>query len=95
MSEDSLSLFLTVLVRPLQVDILVHNSGISQAGLVHRTSLEVVQKIFEVNTLGVISLTNAVLPHMMNRRAGHFVFTGSISQLTGEVQELLPCHQLS
>ena len=61
----------------------MNNAGVSQAGLVFQTSFEVHQRVFEVNTLGVISLTSAVLPHMMDRRAGHFVFVGSISGIKG------------
>jgi len=65
-----------------QVDILVNNAGISQRSLVQETVLEVDRRIMEVNYFGVISLTKAVLPFMLQRNSGHIVV---ISSLLGKI----------
>lgn len=71
-----------VLERFGHVDVLVNNSGISQRGTVAETKLEVERRIMEVNYLGTVALTKAVLPSMLARRRGHVVV---ISSLTGKI----------
>ncbi len=61
-----------------RIDILVNNGGISQRSLAAETTLAVDQKIMEVNYLGTVALTKAVLPHFVQRQQGHFVVTTSI-----------------
>jgi len=61
-----------------QVDILVNNAGISQRSLAAETRLEVDRRIMEVNYFGVISLTKAVLPFMLQRGRGHLVVISSL-----------------
>lgn len=67
----------TVLQHFNQVDVLVNNAGQGQGALVKDTSLEVDRALLEVNTLGPLSLTKAVLPHMLARRSGHVVVVSS------------------
>jgi short-subunit dehydrogenase len=66
-----------------KIDLLFNNAGISQRGDVLTTSLEVYQKIININLLGVIALTKAVLPFMINQNSGHIVVTSSISGKLG------------
>ena len=66
------------LLLPFQVDILVNNGGRTQVSLIRKTSLEVERAVLGLNTVGTISLTKAVLPHMIKRRAGQIVFVSSI-----------------
>ena len=60
------------------IDILVNNGGISQRSLVKETTLAVDQKIMNINYLGTVALTKAVLPYFIEQQAGHFVVTTSI-----------------
>lgn len=60
------------------IDILVHNAGISQRALARDTRFEVDRRIIEVDLLGPISLTKAILPHFLERGAGHFVVVSSL-----------------
>jgi len=60
------------------VDILVHNGGVSQRSLAKDTKFEVDQALININYLGAVRLTKAVLPSMLERRAGHFVVISSI-----------------
>jgi short-subunit dehydrogenase len=66
-----------------RIDLLFNNAGISQRGDVLTTSLEVYQKIININLLGVIALTKAVLPFMIDQNSGHIVVTSSISGKLG------------
>ncbi len=61
-----------------QVDILVNNAGISQRAEARDTILEVDQRIMNVNYMGTVALTKAVLPHMAERQAGQIVAISSV-----------------
>ncbi len=64
-----------------QVDILINNGGISQRSMVVDTSIEVDRRLMEINYFGTIALTKAVLPHMLERGAGH---VATVTSLTGK-----------
>lgn len=61
-----------------QIDLLINNGGISQRGLAHETTTDVVRQVMEVNFFGTINLTRQLLPHMMERRSGHIVVMSSV-----------------
>jgi dehydrogenase/reductase SDR family member 7B len=71
-----------VLERFGHIDVLVNNGGISQRGTVAETELDVDRRIMEVNYMGTVALTKAVLPSMLARRRGHIVV---ISSLMGKI----------
>ncbi|KAK7493077.1 hypothetical protein BaRGS_00015598 [Batillaria attramentaria] len=75
----------TVLKHFSHIDILVNNAGRSQRALITNTSLDVDKEILEVNTLGPLSLTKAVLPHMIARQSGHIVVVSSMVGRIGVV----------
>ena len=60
------------------IDIMVHNGGISQRSLVIDTSMQVHRRMMEVDYFGYVELTRALLPHFVERKAGHFVVTSSV-----------------
>jgi len=64
-----------------QVDILLHNGGISQRSLIKDTLLEVDRRLMEVNYFGTVSLTKAILPHFLAHRKGQF---GVVTSLVGK-----------
>lgn len=72
----------TVLERYGHVDVLVNNGGISQRGTVAETALDVDRRIMEVNYMGTVALTKAVLPSMLERGRGQIVV---ISSLMGKI----------
>lgn len=61
-----------------RIDVLVNNGGISQRSLVKDTAITVDKRIIDINYLGVVALTKAILPHFIENNAGHFVTTTSI-----------------
>jgi len=69
----------------MQVDILVNNAGRGQSALVEKTSLEVDRALLDLNVVGTISLTKAVLPHMIERQEGQIVVVSSLAGKLGNV----------
>ncbi len=65
------------------IDIMVHNAGISQRSLAKDTAVEVDRKLMEVNYLGTVALTKALLPHFLSRKAGQFVVITSLVGIIG------------
>lgn len=49
------------------------------------TELKIVEELFALNVIGTINLTQAVLPHMINRGAGHIVVVGSVAGKIGRI----------
>ncbi|MBN7813582.1 SDR family oxidoreductase [Algoriphagus sp. H41] len=66
-----------------QIDVVLHNGGISQRSLIRETGLEIDRKLMEVNFFGTIALTKALLPHFISRKTGHFAV---ISSLVGKIE---------
>ena len=64
---------------------MVNNGARGQFGLLRKTSLEVDRAILDLNTVGTISLTKAILPHMIERREGQIVIVSSLSGKIGNV----------
>lgn len=60
------------------VDILVNNGGISQRSLIIETSIEVDKKLMEVDYLGTVALSKAILPHFIEKQSGHFAVVSSL-----------------
>ncbi|XP_022085937.1 dehydrogenase/reductase SDR family member 7-like isoform X2 [Acanthaster planci] len=71
-----------------KVDILVNNAGRSQRAFAADTSLEVDKALMDLNIIGQLSVTKAILPHMTARKEGHIV---NISSVVGRVPGELSC----
>jgi len=65
------------------VDILVPNAGIAESAPLHRTSLEMWNRILEVNVTGVFLAARAVLPGMRERGWGRIVAVASVASHHG------------
>jgi short-subunit dehydrogenase len=61
-----------------RVDVLVNNGGISQRSLVKDTQISVDKRIMDINYLGTVALSKAILPHFIENKNGQFVVTTSI-----------------
>jgi short-subunit dehydrogenase len=61
-----------------KVDILINNAGISQRSLIADTQFEVFKKLIDIDYLGTIALTKALLPHFLTNSRGHFVTVTSL-----------------
>ncbi len=60
-----------------RIDILVNNAGIMAPSLLTDLSLKRWDLIMRVNVRGAVAMTKAVLPHMMERRAGTIIYISS------------------
>ncbi len=61
-----------------RIDILINNAGISQRSLIAETDFSVYKKLIDVNYLGTVALTKALLPYFIERKGGHFVVVSSL-----------------
>ncbi|XP_041354632.1 dehydrogenase/reductase SDR family member 7-like [Gigantopelta aegis] len=66
-----------------QIDILVNNAGRSQRGVWEKISIEVDRDMMELNVIGTLSITKAVLPHMIENKRGHIVVISSVAGKLG------------
>lgn len=65
------------------IDLLINNAGMSQRSLCIDTDMAVYQRLMDVDVMGQIALTKAVLPHMLERGAGHIAVTASVAGKVG------------
>ncbi|MBL1272215.1 MAG: dehydrogenase/reductase SDR family protein 7 [Marinobacter maritimus] len=72
-----------VLNRFGHIDLLINNAGVSQRSLCVDTDMEVYRQLMEVDVMGQIALTKAVLPQMLERGAGHIAVTASVAGKVG------------
>jgi len=73
----------TVLNQFGHIDLLINNAGVSQRSLCVDTDMSVYRQLMEVDVMGQIALTKAVLPHMLEHGAGHIAVTASVAGKVG------------
>ncbi len=64
-------------------DAVFNSAGITQPGYVHELSLEVFDRLMQVNYFGTVYMTTAVLPAMMERGSGHIINISSMAGYLG------------
>lgn len=60
------------------IDVLINNAGISQRSLIMETDFEVYKRLVDINYLGTVALTKALLPYFIQQQKGHFVTVTSL-----------------
>lgn len=60
------------------IDVLINNGGVSQRSLISETNYEVFERLMQINYLGTVALSIAVLPHFIARQKGHYVVVTSV-----------------
>ncbi len=71
--DDVSAVFEKIFNQSTQVDVLINNAGYGIFDEAHVASFDDIKGMFDVNVLGLISCTQQVLQHMMDRRSGHIV----------------------
>ena len=65
-----------------QIDVLLNNAGYGSYGLLEATPMEKIRRQFDVNVIGLLATTKAVLPHFRENRAGTII---NIASMGGKV----------
>lgn len=66
-----------------QIDFIVQNAGISQRSYVKDTKFQVYRDLMELDFFSVVAFTQALLPHLTERKTGHFIVISSIAGKIG------------
>lgn len=61
-----------------RIDILINNAGVSQRSLIVDTQFDVLKKLIEINYLGTVALSRALLPFFLKQGFGHYVVVSSV-----------------
>lgn len=65
------------------IDVLVNNAGYGHMGAVETAPIDDAREMMETNFFGTLALIKAVLPQMIERRAGQIVNIGSVAGQIG------------
>jgi NAD(P)-dependent dehydrogenase (short-subunit alcohol dehydrogenase family) len=63
------------------IDVLINNAGVGYMSVVEELKLEDLQKQYDTNIFGVVRVTQAILPHMRQRRSGRILMMSSVAGL--------------
>lgn len=70
------------------IDILINNAGKGVVGVAESFSIKQIQDVFDTNVLGVVKVTNAVLPYMRARNSGLII---TVSSIVGPLPDMRQC----
>jgi NAD(P)-dependent dehydrogenase (short-subunit alcohol dehydrogenase family) len=77
----SIQIGVEVVLEKGGIDALINNAGVGYMGVVEELRLSDFRRQFETNFFGVIGVTQAVLPHMRQRRSGRILMISSVAGL--------------
>jgi len=66
-----------------KIDILINNAGLSQRSLALETDIEVDKHLMEVDFIGTVALTKAVVPYMIKNGGGQIAVVSSLMGIFG------------
>lgn len=67
-----------------RVDTLINNAGSGFVRSTEQATEDEINAVMDVNFMGVVRCTKAVLPHMRKARAGHVITVSSVGGLVGQ-----------
>ena len=70
-----------VLEKGQGIDVLINNAGVGYMAVVEEIRMDDFRRQFEINLFGVLRVTQAVLPHMRQRRHGRILMMSSAAGL--------------
>lgn len=81
----------TIIKNDEKIDLLINNAGAGFAKTLEEASQEEIDWVTDVNYMGVVRTTKAVLPHMREAKSGHIINITSIGGLVGQPFNELYC----
>jgi NAD(P)-dependent dehydrogenase (short-subunit alcohol dehydrogenase family) len=82
LSDDSVRAAVQhVLSEAGAIDVLINNAGLGYMAVIEELKMEDMRQQFETNVFGVLRVTQAVLPHMRERRSGRILMISSVAGL--------------
>ncbi|MEZ4825321.1 MAG: SDR family oxidoreductase [Bacteroidia bacterium] len=81
----------TVLQESTHLDILVNNAGIGFVGTMLETSVDDLDRLYQVNVRGVFNLCKAFLPSMIARKEGNIINIASIGGIQAVLERMAYC----
>lgn len=67
-----------------RIDTLINNAGAGFVRTIEQASEDDINWVMDVNFMGVVRCTKAVIPHMRKARSGHVVTVSSVGGLVGQ-----------
>ena len=81
-SEDSTRAAIQkVLQQTDHIDVVISNAGFGISGPVEFTDIQEAEKQMDVNFMGAVRFTQAVLPQLRKQRGGRIIYTSSVAAL--------------
>ncbi|HET7107606.1 MAG TPA: SDR family oxidoreductase [Candidatus Acidoferrum sp.] len=68
-----------ILQKAGKLDVLINNAGIGLMAVAEELKLEDLRRLYETNIFGLLRVTQAVLPHMRERKSGRIVMLSSVA----------------
>ena len=68
-----------------RIDGVVHFAGMGLRGFFEDLGMDEIRRLYDVNVFGIMEVTQAVLPHMRERRSGRIVIVASAAGRMGEM----------
>jgi len=67
-----------VIAKAGRIDVLINNAGVNSFGPLLETPVSELRALYETNVLGLVSVTQAVFPHLAAQRSGRIINIGSV-----------------
>jgi NAD(P)-dependent dehydrogenase (short-subunit alcohol dehydrogenase family) len=68
-----------ILQKAGNLDVLINNAGVGLMAVAEELKLDDLRRLYETNIFGLLRVTQAVLPHMRERKAGRIVMLSSVA----------------
>lgn len=74
----------TIIENERRIDVLINNAGAGYVRSTEQATEDEIQWVMDVNYMGVVRCTKAVMPHMRKQRSGHVLTVSSVGGLVGQ-----------
>jgi NADP-dependent 3-hydroxy acid dehydrogenase YdfG len=68
-----------ILEKAGNIDVLINNAGVGLMAVVEELKLDDLRRLYETNIFGLLRVTQAVLPHMRERKSGRILMLSSVA----------------